>query len=141
MRIVVLRLSRSADFSIALGKMRSWLEAYGCSSFRFKYHLQSETVLVKVEFAKDADAEAFKRRFDANTTDVNSTDQRVRETMEQVCWWRLMAEEMRAKAEEFASAAAKETMIQVAESYDRMADDLEKRLANPRYRNGLFVGG
>jgi hypothetical protein len=23
---------------------------------------------------------------------------------------------------------------------DRMADDLEKRLANPRYRHGLYVG-
>ena len=44
------------------------------------------------------------------------------------------------EADQFASEAAKETMAQVAMSYDRMADDLEKRLANPRYRNGLFVG-
>jgi hypothetical protein len=31
-------------------------------------------------------------------------------------------------------------MAQVAMSYDRLADDLERRLANPRYRNGLIIG-
>ena len=141
MRTVVLRLSRSADFSTELGKMRSWLDAYGCASFRFKYHLRSDTVLVKVEFTKDADGDAFKQRFNGNESEaVSSTNRRARETMEQVCWWRLMAEETRAEADQFASMAAKGTMAQVAESYDRLADDLEKRLANPRYRNGLFVG-
>jgi hypothetical protein len=121
--------------------MRSWLDAYGCASFRFKYHLHSITVLVKVEFATDADADAFKRRFDLDKTDfVNSTSRRMGETMAQVLWWRLMAEETRAKADHFSSDAAKETMARVAMSYDRLADDLEKRLANPRYRNGLFVG-
>ncbi|HUC70525.1 MAG TPA: hypothetical protein VMS01_04975 [Stellaceae bacterium] len=55
------------------------------------------------------------------------------------CRWRLTAEEIRAEADEFASEAARETMAQVAMSYDRMAEDLEKRLANPRYRDGLFV--
>jgi hypothetical protein len=74
---------------------------------------------------------------------VASGPPRLRETMEQVCRWRLPVaadgEEIRAEADEFASEAARETMAQVAMSYDRMAEDLEKRLVNPRYRDGLFV--
>jgi hypothetical protein len=140
MRTVVLRLSRSGDFSAAMIKMRSWLDANGCSSFRFKYHLNSDTVLAKVEFTKENDAQAFRRRFATKTDDANPLSLHMHETMEQACWWRLMAEEIRAKADEFNSEDAKETMAQVATCYDRMADDLEKRLANPRYRNGLVVG-
>ena len=59
--------------------------------------------------------------------------------MAQVCWWRLTAEEIRTEADEFRSEAAREAMVQVASSYDRMAEDLEKPLANPRYRDGLFI--
>jgi hypothetical protein len=121
-------------------RMQSWLDAHGCSSFRLQSDRQSNIILVKVEFAKDADAEAFRGRFDGNESDVNPTTRRALETMEQVCWWRLMAEEIRAEADEFASQAGKETMAQVAICYDRMADDLEKRLANPRYLYGLHVG-
>lgn len=71
---------------------------------------------------------------------INSKGRPQRETMEQVCWWRLVAEETRAEADQFTSKAAKDALAQVAMSYDQMADDLEKRLANTRYRNGLFIG-
>jgi hypothetical protein len=104
-------------------------------------HQQSDTVLVKVEFTKGRDADAFKSCFDPNDSYiVNPTRRGLQETMDQVCWWRLMAEETRTQGDQFASADAKETMAQVAMSYDRLADDLERRLANPRYRNGLVVG-
>jgi hypothetical protein len=45
-----------------------------------------------------------------------------------------MAEEIRAEAVGFASEGAKETMANVALTYDRMAEDLEKRLGNLRYQ-------
>jgi hypothetical protein len=50
------------------------------------------------------------------------------ETMAQVCWWRLMAEEVRTEAEDFSSPSAKASMFDVAATWDRMADNLEKWL-------------
>jgi hypothetical protein len=50
------------------------------------------------------------------------------ETMAQVCWLRLMAEEIRTEAEDFSSVSAKATMLAAAAAWDRMADDLERRL-------------
>jgi hypothetical protein len=50
------------------------------------------------------------------------------ETMAQVCWWRLTAEEVRTEADGFSSLSAKEAMRDVARTWDRMAQDLEKRL-------------
>ena len=51
----------------------------------------------------------------------------------------LRAEEIRTEAEDYRSRAARQTMAQVALSYDRMAENLERRLTNARYRNGLSV--
>lgn len=56
------------------------------------------------------------------------------ETMADVCWWRLMAEEVRTQAEDFSSASAKTTMLGVAATWDRMADDLERHLARQSER-------
>jgi hypothetical protein len=54
------------------------------------------------------------------------------ETMAQVCWWRLMAEEVRVEADGFRSSSAKATMRIVAQTWDRMAEDLERRLTRRR---------
>ena len=53
MRIVLIKLPRSADFTTAMTKMRSWLDA--CASFpsRFTYDLHADAVIVQVEFDKD----------------------------------------------------------------------------------------
>jgi hypothetical protein len=56
------------------------------------------------------------------------------ETMAEVCWWRLMAEEVRTQAEDFSSPSAKTTMFNVAAAWDRMADDLEGHLARQSER-------
>jgi hypothetical protein len=56
----------------------------------------------------------------------------VAETMYDVEGWRLRAEEIRATAESFASSSAKDTMRDVAQAYERMADDLESRLKRDR---------
>lgn len=45
-----------------------------------------------------------------------------------------MAEEIRTEADGFASEGAKETMANVALTYDRMAENLERRLRNLPYQ-------
>ncbi|HUC09507.1 MAG TPA: hypothetical protein VL985_03665 [Stellaceae bacterium] len=95
---------------------------------------------MQVEFGSAPEAEAFKRRFEL-TSGGYAAQKAVqpRETMEQVCWWRLTAEEIRAEADGFTSTSARKTMSQIAQSYDRMAEDLEKRLGTPRYHHGLII--
>jgi hypothetical protein len=141
MHTVVLRLPRGTiSLSTQMTSMRSWLDAHRLNPSRFHYDLQPQTVTIEAEFSDEREAEAFKRQFAGlNGNSVRSKRPQRRETMEQVCWWRLTAEELRAKAEEFASKPARETMTLVAQSYDRLAEDLERRLGNPRYRNGLFI--
>ena len=53
------------------------------------------------------------------------------ETIADACWCRLLAEEVRTQASDFSSASAKQTMLHVAETWDRLAEDLEKRLSKP----------
>jgi hypothetical protein len=141
MRTVTVSLSRRTDgLSTHMTSMRAWLDEHHCSPSRFHYDLRRDMVLIEVDFATEAEAEAFRRQFAGNDTGSRRLKRpHRRETMEQVCWWRLTAEEIRAEAEMFSSKAARETMAQVALSYDRLAEDLEKRLANPRYRDGLIV--
>ena len=52
--------------------------------------------------------------------------------MAQACWWRLLAEEIRTEADNFASATAKETMEMAARGWEQLAEELEHRLT----RNG-----
>jgi hypothetical protein len=51
-----------------------------------------------------------------------------------VCWWRLRAEEIRTEADGFSSGSAKASMLYVAAAWDRMADDLERRLTGEPQR-------
>jgi hypothetical protein len=48
--------------------------------------------------------------------------------MSKVCWWRLMAEEIRTEADGFSSASAKQTLFYAAQTLDRMARDMERCL-------------
>ncbi len=50
------------------------------------------------------------------------------ETMSQACRRRLKAEKVRKNADGFSSASAKETMLFVAEVWDWLADNVERRL-------------
>ena len=50
------------------------------------------------------------------------------EKWEQVKAWRRRAEELRTVADNFAVPSAKEAMLNTAQSYERMANDLERRL-------------
>ena len=141
MPVVVVNLPRgAASLSSEMTSMRLWLDAHHSSPSRFHYDLLPDSVVVQVEFSGEDDADAFKQRFDSaqnHPRRAKATPRR--ETMEQVFWWRLTAEEIRTEADEFRSQSARETMSQIALSYERMAEDLEKRLAERRYRNGLMV--
>jgi hypothetical protein len=57
------------------------------------------------------------------------TEAAIPETMFEVCWCRLKAEEVRTTGENLTSASAKQTMKDIARVWDQMADDLEKRLS------------
>ncbi len=50
------------------------------------------------------------------------------ERWKQIEQWRRRAEELRTVAENFAVPSAKDTMLNTARSYERLADDLERRL-------------
>lgn len=58
MHTVVIRLS-GKDFSTAIVRMRHWLEKHRCEPSAYRY-----TVVVSVNFAVDAQAKAFAKRFD-----------------------------------------------------------------------------
>jgi len=62
MRTVVLRLS-GGEFSTAIVKMRNWLEKNRCEPTGYRYDQDEDTVVLSVDFAVDAHAKAFVRRF------------------------------------------------------------------------------
>ena len=45
--------------------MREWLDKHRCAPSTFKYHLEQESVVIKVEFNNDEEAEIFKQYFDS----------------------------------------------------------------------------
>jgi hypothetical protein len=61
--------------------------------------------------------------------------------MAQACWWRLLAEEIRTEADNFASAAAKETMEVAARGWQQLAEELEHRLTRNTGRQQDFLAG
>ena len=150
MRTVVTRVP-AADLAGELAAMRRWLDKNRIEPIKFTCNRYETIVAVCVEFNKDAQAEAFRSRFDDQKRrrphdELLLSDYRwafdfhtngaartmPRETMAQACWWRLTAEEVRAEADGFNSASAKATMLVVAETWDRMAEELERRLARNR---------
>ena len=143
MRTIMVRV-RSADFSAQMAGMRKWLDEHRYEAARFRSGRYAEFVAISVDFNSDAHAEAFEARFAGKhhppepdapllawpVLPNSERDQVViTDTMAQVCWWRLMAEEVRAEADGFACTSAKETMVIVAQIWDSMAENLERWLA------------
>ena len=62
MRTVILRLS-GEEFSTAIVKMRNWLEKNRCEPTGYRYNQDDDTVVLSVDFAVDAQAKAFVKRF------------------------------------------------------------------------------
>jgi hypothetical protein len=136
----VLITVRAADLSAQMGAMREWLNEHRCEPSRFSCDQYGDTFAVCLDFSKVEEAQDFKKHFSRQDSILESpipgneagtpNERPQPETMAQVCWWRLMAEEIRAEADEFSSDGAKEAMAQVAVTYDRMAENLERRLIN-----------
>lgn len=65
MRTVIIKLPPETDFSSEMAGMREWLDKHRCAPSTFKYHLEQESVVIKVEFNNDEEAEIFKQYFDS----------------------------------------------------------------------------
>jgi len=122
MRNIVINLHRTADLSGTMKAMRLWLNDHRCQPHRFTCDHSSGWHVIHVDFNEDNTADAFKTQFGG------SEEKSAQETMSRVCWWRLMAEEMRTEADGFSSASAKHTVLYAARTLDRMARDMERRL-------------
>ena len=122
MRNIVIRLHRAADISGTMKAMRVWLDDHRCQPHRFTCDHLSGWDVIHVDFNEDDRADAFKAQFGG------SEEKSVQGTMSKVCWWRLMAEEIRTEADGFSSASAKHTMLYAARTLDRMARDMERWL-------------
>jgi hypothetical protein len=66
MYTVIIRLP-GEDFCAAIVTMREWLERNQCEPTRYRYDQSEETVVMSVDFAARAQAEAFARRFDGQS--------------------------------------------------------------------------
>ena len=62
MRTVTLRLS-GEDFSAAIVRMRDWLKKNRCEPTGYRYDQNEDAVMLSMDFAVDAHAKAFVRRF------------------------------------------------------------------------------
>jgi hypothetical protein len=146
---IVIRVPKP-EFSAEMAEMRKWLAKHRFDPSQFTSKPYENIVSIYVQFENDHEAEAFKARFkvqerrpepNALPLLLNEWQWSLRfhddisankETIEQACSWRLRAEEVRTQAEALSSADAKETMKTVAETWDQMAEDLERRLARNR---------
>jgi len=68
MRTVIIRLS-GEDFATAIVRMRDWLEKNRWEPKSYRYDQSEDTVVVSVDFALDAQAKAFAKRFGGQSGD------------------------------------------------------------------------
>ena len=144
MRTIMIR-RRNVDLPAEMTAMRAWLDQSGYEPARFACERYGEMTIICVDFAEDPQAEAFSEHFGTPSSasqppapragaerypDLSTWGPRIGEpeTMLQVCRWRIMAEEILAEADGFSTATAQETMRAVAETWDLMAENLERRL-------------
>jgi len=144
MRTVKIR-SRETDFARMMLEMRTWLDQHRFEPTKFTYEQDREVIVISVEFHRDNDAEAFKNCFDSQQPQLDfalrnefepmsrvggdgSASTESSATMAQACRWRLLAEEIRTEADNFASESAKETMEMAARGWEQLAEELEHRL-------------
>jgi len=101
-----------------MAAMRLWLDEHLCDRARLTCDRSPGWFVIGADFDNNDDENALKRCFGGSEAPVSGT-------MAKVCWWRLMAEEIRAEADDFASTSAKGTMLSAARTLERMARDLE----------------
>jgi hypothetical protein len=139
MTTVLIRVP-TGEFSERMAAMREWLNDRRYETSKFTCDRYGNIFAVCVDFGNDGEAQAFRNRFSPQEVTSSSSilvngssiplARPKPETMEQVSWWRLMAEEVRTDADEMSCTSAREMMGSVAETYDRLAENLERRLGN-----------
>jgi len=146
-----------ADFAAEMIEMRTWFDQHFFEPTKFTYKQDGEIVVISVDFREDHHAEAFQSRFTGRQSAADFPLQGAHEpvsgaagdglkgaetptTMAQACWWRLLAEEIRTEADNFNSEAAKETMEMAARGWEKLAEELEHRLARNNDQQGGFFG-
>ena len=122
MRNIVIKLHRTADLSGTMKAMRLWLDDHRCQPHRFTCDHLSGWNIIHVDLNEHNNADAFKAQF-GGSEEISAQG-----SMSKVCWWRLMAEEIRTEADGFSSASAKHTLHYAAQALDRMASNMERRL-------------
>jgi hypothetical protein len=150
MRTVIVKM-HAAELAAEMAAMRRWLDENRFEPWKFTVKRYEEIVSIGIEFKQYTEAKMFEARFNTGKVQpeqgalpllqdefqwslcfYDSGYGATRETMAQACRWRLVAGEIRTKADELNVASARETMRVVAQIWDRMAEDLEQRLAqNP----------
>jgi hypothetical protein len=131
MRNIVVTLHRAADLSGTMSAMRGWLNDHRCQPQRFTCDYLSGWNVIHVDFHEDEMADAFKAQFGG------SEEKPARGSMSRVCWWRLMAEEIRTEADACSSASAKHSLLYAAQTLDRMASNMEQLLERNWSQMGL----
>ena len=150
MTTVLIRVP-TGELSKKMASMREWLNEHRYEPSKFTCDQYRSIFAVCVDFSNDGEAEAFKSRFGpreitssssilVNGSSIPLARPKTAETMEQVSWWRLMAEEVRADADEMSCTTAKEMMGSVAATYDRLAENLERRLGSGSNRVASALG-
>jgi hypothetical protein len=139
MATVLIRVP-AGELSEKMAGMREWLNERRYEPSKFTCDRYGSIFAVCVDFSNDGEAEAFKDRFSppevTSSSSILVNGSRIPlarptpETMEQVSWWRLMAEEVRTDADEMSCTSAKEMMDSVSATYDRLAENLERQLTN-----------
>ena len=122
MRNIVVKLHRAADLAATMKAMRIWLDHHRCQPHRFACDPIAGWNVIHVELNEDNKADAFKAQF-GGSEEISAQG-----SISKVCWWRLMAEEMRTEADGFSSSSAKHTLLYAARTLDRMARNMEQRL-------------
>ena len=122
MRSIVIKLHRAADLAATMKAMRLWLDDHRCQPHRFACDPIASWNVIHIDFNEDNKADAFKAQFGG------SEEKSAQGSMSKVCWWRLIAEEIRTEADGFSSASAKHTLLYAARTLDRMARNMEQRL-------------
>ena len=148
---------RGAEFVQTMSEMRAWLDQQLLEPLRFTYKQDREIIVISVDFREDHHALAFQSRFAGRQLEVASSLMSAQKqvnraaldrigmpeahgTMAEACWWRLVAEEIRTEADNFGSESAKETMEIAARGWERLAEELEQRLARSGVQQqGLFL--
>lgn len=139
MRVSIKVSGGIAELIAEMAGIRDWLNEHDYSTSRFDCRKSGNAFFVSLDFNEPEPAREFDRRFGQVSQSPNQLQRSANllgkphpRTMAQARAWRWMAQTLRTKADEFASVGRKRpwpALVEIALTYDRMAENLERRLA------------